>query len=138
MKTTILSIVLLGLLTAGYAEDDPDNRLMKHLVSVGRFVSNIEGTILLTDDTFSESEEEGWTRHECRIGYRRFSQGGKDTTFVPVLELPALKNDRYVVACRVGVLTVTTAKDERLVVALNLENLAPGLVTHQPRPNKSE
>ncbi len=102
---------------------------MKHLVSVGCFIDDIPGTVLCTSDTFSEDLKEGWTRHKCSIGYQQFNDDRKEWTFVPVLDLPSLKNDRYIVTCRNGVLTVKTAKGKSLVVALNLKNLAPGLIT---------
>jgi hypothetical protein len=132
MKTLLLRCTLFGALAAAFTQGSPEKNPKNGLVSVGCYVSDVAGTTLRREDTHTEGIEEGWTKDDCRIGYEQSSSDGKSTKFVPVLKLPVLKNDHYVVACREGVLTVTTAKDKSLVVALNLMNLAPGLVTQIP------
>ncbi len=131
MKTILLSSILSCALATAFAQDAPEKKLMEHLVSVGRFTWDVPGTTLQSDNTFASDAKEGWSSHDCTIGYSQHSDDGKDWTFVPVLELPRLKNDRYRVECQNGVLTVTT-QGKSPVVTLNLKALAPSLVTTKP------
>lgn len=132
MKTILLSGILSCALAAAFAEDAPEKKPMEHLVSVGRFTWDIRGTTLQSDNTFASDAKERWSTHDCTIGYSQHSDDGKVWTFVPVLELPRLKNDRYRVECQNGVLTVTTEQGKLPVVTLNLKAIAPSLVTTKP------
>lgn len=93
--------------------------------------NDIEGTILWRSDSFSEQPETGWSEHKCYIGYPR--EGDKDGKRIrkiePILILPAIENDSYEISVESGVLKVTTTKSKRIVVTLNLANIAPTVLT---------
>jgi len=123
MKTIILSYILLGVMALGFAEEE---RHKEHLIAVYVSKGDIDGTVLSQwNSIYTDSKDESKS-YGCAIGYTQ--DIGDQSTFVSVLELP--KNDeRYFVACKNGVLTVTAGKDKAMVATLNLNNLAPSLIT---------
>ena len=86
----------------------------------------IMGTILKTQEQITYQEKSKWSIHSCEIGYEREAVNG--TTFLPVLILPSLVNDRYEVKFIDGRLVVTKFRTHEQVVTLNLDGIIPNAV----------
>jgi hypothetical protein len=92
----------------------------------------IGGTTLEMKSTREEQELTGWTRHTCAIGYMQ--EGEKGDVFVPVLALPPLENDQYLVVAVGGTISITTAKGKQTVADFHLANIAPSAVKQKVEP----
>jgi hypothetical protein len=88
---------------------------------------DIEGTTLSICHALPTAREPEKSAPLSVIGYKRESE--ERSTFTPVLSLPHLENDRYVVKLTKGSLFVKTKSHGEHVVELNLENLAPSAIT---------
>jgi len=88
---------------------------------------DIEGTTLSICHALPSAREPEKSAPLSVIGYKRESE--ERSTFTPVLSLPHLENDRYVVKFAKGSLFVKTKSHGEDVVELNLENLAPSAIT---------
>ena len=88
---------------------------------------DIEGTTLSICHALPSAREPEKSVPLSVIGYKRESE--ERSTFTPVLSLPHLENDRYVVKLAKGSLFVKTKSHGEDVVELNLENLAPSAIT---------
>ena len=125
MKTLKLTCILLGGIAIGYAQEKPNK---EHLIAVFASSEEIDGTLLSKWNSFYTDSKDGARTYDCTIGYTQ--DIGGQSTFVPVLDLPRLKEDeRYNILCENGVLTIRTVKGKAFVARLDLNSLAPGLIT---------
>ena len=87
--------------------------------------------------TFQHQSISGWTGHSCSVGLMRAGEdrhiSGKDvedrSTFTPIISLPFLQNDEYMVRFTGGKIVITTSRGGKDVVELNLEGTAPNTIT---------
>lgn len=125
MKAIIVSIILCGISSAVYGDEVLEKESGGRLISVGGMIIDISGTKLSVSNIHSKDLDGKWTRHACEIGYKQRS----GIPFVTLIKLPDLENDSYLVTFENGMLTVTTKKGNSLVMALNLEKMAPDMIT---------
>ena len=88
---------------------------------------DIDGTTLSICHALPSETEPEKSAPSSVIGYKR--ESAERSTFTPVLSLPYLQNDRYVVKFAKGSILVKTKNHGNYVVGLNLENLAPSAIT---------
>ncbi|MGJ8644739.1 MAG: hypothetical protein ACSHX9_15130 [Luteolibacter sp.] len=134
-KTPLIVSLLLFMATVSYGEEADAALAVKEPrapVSMWFGFEPIEGTTLEMQSTREEQELTGWTRHSCVLGYRREDEG--ELGFVPVLTLPPLENDQYLVTAEGGTISITTAKGKQTIAEFHLANIAPAAVKQKVEP----
>lgn len=109
---------------------DPKTKSSEHIVELDsqhKDFEDIEGTTLSFCHALPSEKEPEKSASPSVIGYKRVS--AERSTFTPVLSMPHLQNDRYVVKFAKGSIFVKTKNHGNDVVELNLENLAPSAIT---------
>jgi len=93
-------------------------------------MTQIEGAVLWRLDSSTSPKGSDEVTRNCAIGYMTsdVDEGAKGA-FIPVLTLPAIKNDSYVTEIVKGRLKITTQKTGCMILILNLRNLAPLALT---------
>ncbi len=127
MKSLIYSILTL-VISMSYSNADADEEKKKTgLVSVYLDSIELPGTTLRVQNTYLGYKRTGDQKHSCIIGHERTRLGG--SVFIPVIRLPALTNDKYLVEYKKGVITVTNAKKTKLFMSIDISAIAPTVVT---------
>lgn len=134
-KAPLIAFLSLFLVSASYGQEPdaaPPVKEPRAPVSIWFGFEEIDGTTLNMKSTREDQELTGWTRHTCVLGYMQ--EAGKGEEFVPVLALPGLENDQYLVAAEGGTISITTAKAKRTVAEFHLANIAPAAVKQKVAP----
>lgn len=90
-------------------------------------MSQLEGTLLWRLDISTSPQGSDDATRSCTIGYMIEDKGQE--SFVPVLILPTLDRDVYVIAVVDGVLKITAKKASKMILSLNLRNFQPIALT---------
>ena len=100
MITRFIAVTIL--LTASLGAEEPASK-PQDLVAVYLDVAPIGGDLWVVSSYYSRIG--GWTKQSCSIGYKRATNDGYD--FMPVIELPDLENDRYMIKMEDGIIRIT-------------------------------
>jgi len=127
MKTSYISaLISVFVIISTNAEEPPkDNR---EINTIWTSMDQIDGTVLIRSDVSTGPERSKNYTRTCTIGYMTAKTDSKEGEFIPVLSLPSLKNDDYMIKVIDGELKVTTKNAGNMVVTLNLRNLVPSLL----------
>ncbi len=128
LNFAILLVAGISVLVADEAHTRPQKDPKENFV-VEAYEVYIPGTTLFTSTIVHTQLKSGWSQRTCSIGYQRQNAELTSWTFTPILTLPAIENDSYVVNSSEGAISVTTKLGGKEVVKLNLEALAPTAVT---------
>ena len=100
------------------------------VISLSTGMDQIDGTNLMRCDVTSGPIGSKNYTSKSTVGYLTASiDKNKKGEFVPVLALPYLKNDVYVIKVANGELMITTKNSGSMVVSLNIKNLVPSLLS---------
>ncbi|MGJ8655831.1 MAG: hypothetical protein ACSHX6_05210 [Akkermansiaceae bacterium] len=94
--------------------------------SIGIYNTRIPNTTLIAQSTYQQNMKTKDRTHNCVVGYERDKEDG--TVFIPIIGLPQLTNDTYVIKCEKGVLKVTTTKDAKFIMSIDISSIAPTLI----------
>ncbi len=128
-KHTLITFAILlvagtSVLVADEAHTGPQKDPKENFV-VESYQVYIEGTTLFTSTIIHSQAKSGWSQSTFSIGYQRDNAELSSWTFTPILTLPDIENDSYIVKFHSGTIVVTKKKSGREVVKLHLEALAP-------------
>jgi hypothetical protein len=127
MKTlAICTLISVFVIFCTNAEESPKDK--REVNTIWTSMERIDGTVLMRSDVSTGPEGSKNFTRTCTVGYNTATTGNKEGEFVPVLALPSLKNDAYIMKVADGELRVTTKNAGSMVVTLNLRNLVPSLL----------
>jgi|688.fasta_scaffold492824_1 hypothetical protein len=127
MKTlAICTLISVFVIFCTNAEEPPKDK--REVNTIWTSMERIDGTVLMRSDVSTGPEGSKNLTRSCTVGYKTAPTGNKEGEFVPVLALPPLKNDAYIMKVADGELRVTTKNAGSMVVTLNLRNLVPSLL----------
>jgi hypothetical protein len=100
-------------------------------------LTEIPGTLLWEQSFHTRPEGGQWSQTSFTIGYKIKNGNTDQMKIVPILTLPALKNDSYEIKVDKGILRITEKRSQKLVLSMHIDNLVPALLTQQTRKSKS-
>lgn len=105
-------------------QNDPNENIV-----VASYVVSIDGTTLFTHTIIHSQPKSGRSKHKCSIGYSRENSDQSTSTYTPILILPDIENDSYVVNFTDGIIDVKTKLGNKEILKLHLEVLAPTAIS---------
>jgi hypothetical protein len=110
--STIILLLLIPLHAEGPSKEP---KYKPGLVDVGLDEKQLDDNLWIVTQDYGQ--QSGWSKQTCSIGYKELKDGGDD--FIPVIKLPALENDIYVIILKNGVIHVSKAKAKSEVIAVD-------------------
>lgn len=125
-KLTICALISVCAIFPTNATEPPKDKRVVHTTWTG--IERIDGSILMRSDINTRLKKSKNYTNTCTVGYIADPTDNKKNEFVPVLALPAIKNDAYVIKVVDEQLRVTTKNSGNMVATFYLRNLVPSLL----------